>query len=134
MIQYTDLIEQNKRQAELIEQQAKIIARQEEQIALLLGRVDKLTNEVALLKEENQKLRDEIAVLKGQKPRPKIPPSSLEGPKSKDKNPRISRGKHPRKKKKTSLKINQEQVIQPEFIPAGAIFKGYKSYDVQDID
>lgn len=114
-----DLIEQNHQQAE--------------QIRLLLIRVDVLTNEVAFLKEENQKLRDEIAVLKGQKPRPKIPPSILEGPKSKDKNPRLSRGKHPRKKKTTSLEIHQEQVIQPTIVPEGATFKGYKFYDVQDI-
>jgi hypothetical protein len=125
------------KQTEQIPQQAELIAHQTEQIRPLLRRVDELTNEVTLLKEENQKLKDEIAVLKGQKPRPKIPPSTLEGPKSKDKdqgkNPKVSRGKHPRKKKKTSLEIHQEQVIQPPTIPEGAIFKGYKRYAVQDI-
>lgn len=121
-----DLIEQNRQQTEQIN-------RQTEQIRLLLNRVDELTNEVVALKEKNQKLKDEIAVLKGQKPRPKIPPSILEGPKSKDKNPRMSRGRHPRKKKKTSLVIHQEHVVQPTFVPEGATFKGYKTYDVQDI-
>lgn len=110
---------------------------QAEHIQLFMQRIDELTNEVALLKEENYQLKDEIAILKGQKPRPKIPPSSLEGPKSKDKNqnknPKMSRGKHPRKKKKTFLEIHQEQIVQPLVIPNGAIFKGYKSYDVQDI-
>lgn len=118
-------------------QQAEQIAKQAEYIQLLMQRVDELINEIALLKEENYKLKDEIAVLKGQKPRPKIPPSNLEGPKSKDKNqdenPKLSRGKHPRKKKKTFLEIHQEQIIQPLIIPNKAIFKGYKSYDVQDI-
>ncbi len=130
-----DLIEQNRRQAEQIVQQAEHIARQAEQIRLLLSRIDELTNVVSLLKEVNQQLKDEIAVLKGQKPRPKIPPSTLEGPKSKDKdkNPRVSRGKHPRKKKKTLLEVHRELVVQPPFIPEGAIFKGYKPYDVQDI-
>jgi len=123
-----DLIEQNRQQAKQLDLQA-------EQIQQLLVRVDELTNGMALLKEENQQLRDEIAYLKGQKPRPKIQPSALEGPKSKDKEkkPRLSRGKHPRKKKKTFLEIHQEQVIQPTSIPDGAIFKGYKPYDVQDI-
>ena len=142
MAQPIDLIEQNRQQAELISQQAElisqqaeVISRQAEQIQQLLIRVDELMNSVALLKEENQKLKDEIAFLKGQKPRPKIPPSTLEGPKGKDKEkkPRIPRGKHPRKKKKTFLEIHQEQIIQPIFIPEGAIFKGYKPYDVQDI-
>lgn len=137
-----DLIEQNRRQAEQIVQQAEHIARQAEQITLqaeqirlLLSRIDELTNVVSLLKEVNQQLKDEIAVLKGQKPRPKIPPSTLEGPKSKDKdkNPRVSRGKHPRKKKKTLLEVHRELVVQPPFIAEGAIFKGYKPYDVQDI-
>ena len=45
----------------------------------------------------------------------------------------MSRGKYPRKKKKTFLEIHQEQIVQPPTIPEGAIFKGYKSYDVQDI-
>jgi hypothetical protein len=31
------------------------------------------------------------------------------------------------------LDIHQEQIIQPASIPNDAIFKGYKSYDVQDI-
>ena len=102
---------------------------------LLNERVDVLTNTVSTLKEENQHLKDEIAILKEQKPRPKIQPSALEGSKSKDKEkkPRISRGKHPRKKKKTMLEIHQEKVIQPTFIPERAIFKGFKTYDVQDI-
>lgn len=101
----------------------------------LKERVDVLTNTIAMLKEENQQLKDEIAILKGQKPRPKIQPSALEGSKSKDKDkkPKIPRGKHPRKKKKTTLEIHQEKVIQPTSIPEGAIFKGFKTYDVQDI-
>jgi hypothetical protein len=133
--QSINFIEQNRQLIEKISQQAELISQQAEQIQQLLIRIDELTNDMALLKEENQKLRDEIAFLKGQKPRPKIPPSKLEGSKAKDtgKKPHMSRGKHPRKKKKTRLEIHQEQVIQPVSIPEGAIFKGYKSYAVQDI-
>lgn len=39
----------------------------------------------------------------------------------------------PRKKKKTILEIHEKIVIQPESIPEGAVFKGYRSYMVQDI-
>lgn len=123
-----DLLEKIRIQSEQIDAQS-------EQIKQLLMRIDKLVNREASLKEEIQNLKDEIAFLKGQKPRPKIPPSVLEGPKSNDKanKPRVSRGKHPRKKKKILLTIHQEQVIQPTVAPEGSTFKGYKTYDVQDI-
>jgi len=39
----------------------------------------------------------------------------------------------PRKKKKTLLKIHDKPVIQPESIPEGAVFKGYRPYTVQNI-
>lgn len=39
----------------------------------------------------------------------------------------------PRKKKKTLLQIHDEVVIQPENIPDGAEFKGFKPFTVQDI-
>lgn len=97
-------------------------------------RLDVALNSIVGLGEENQQLRDEIAILKGQKPRPKIPPSSLEGPKRKDKNKnRIARGQHPRRKKKTILQIHNKQRIKPASIPEGAIFKGCKTFNVQDI-
>lgn len=127
MIESDKLLIQNR---ELLGQ----VQHQSGQIQQLMHQVDELTNSVAMLKEENQQLRDEIAILKGQKPRPKILPSALEGGKSKDKEgkPKLPRGKHPRKKK-TLLSIHEEKIIEPEFIPEGAVFKGYKNYAVQDI-
>jgi hypothetical protein len=131
------LTEQNRELLEENRQLKEIIASQAEQIRLLFIRLDELTHEVAFLKEENQKLRDELAVYKGQKPKPKIPPSKLEGPQSKDKKKqkgsKASRSKRSRNKKKVLLEIHQEQIIQPLTIPEGAIFKGYKSYAVQDV-
>ena len=128
MTEINELIAQNRQLVEQVQQQS-------DQIQQLLEQVDELTNTVVMLKEENQQLKDEIAVLKGQKPRPKIPPSILEGPKSKDREGKsqVSRGKHPRKKKKTLLCIHEEKIVQPTSIPEGAIFKGYKPYTVQDI-
>ena len=128
MIEISELIAQNRQLLEQLQQQSEQIQQQSE-------RIDELVNTVAMLKEENQQLKDEIAVLKGQKPRPKIPPSILEGPKSKEKEgkSKVSRGKHPRKKKKTLLRIHEEKIVQPASIPEGAIFKGYKPYTVQDI-
>lgn len=101
--------------------------------------IDILKNLIVELKESIQLLKDEIAVLKGQKPRPKIPPSKLEGPSSAAKTDNNSGGKPgqpkgtPRCKKKQILTIHNRVEIQPENLSEGAVFKGFLSYDVQDI-
>lgn len=105
-------------------------------VKLLMEKLDVLSHENAMLKEENLRLKDEIAILKKQKPRPKIPPNTLEGPgsqdKDKDKNG-TGRGKHPRKSKTVRLVIHRTVTVKPESLPAGAIFKGFLNYTVQDI-
>ena len=113
-------------------------ARSEQENVRLQNLVDELMNNNAFFKEEIQRLKDEISILKGEKPRPVIHKNTLEPPggegKKNPKDGKIGRGKHPRKSKKTSLIIHQEQIIQPTVpIPDEAEFKGYKEYDVQDI-
>lgn len=127
MADIEELIRQNQQQAERIE---SLIGQNQQ----LSDRLDKQANTIARLSEENQQLKDEIAVLKGTTPRPKIPPSILEGNQSKDKKnkKKVGRGKHPRKNK-TKLTIHTEVVIAPASIPDGAVFKGFKSYTVQNI-
>jgi hypothetical protein len=123
------LSEQN---ALLIEQNTQLI----EENRRLKDRLDIALNTIVLLKEEVQQLRDEIATLKGQKPRPKIPPSALEGSQSKDKQNdknKLSRGKHPRRKKTKNLEIHARNRIKPASIPKEAIFKGCQKFTVQDI-
>ena len=102
----------------------------------LKDRLDIALNTLALQQEEIQRLKDEIATLKGQKPRPKIPPSALEGAQSKDKQNdknKLSKGKHPRRKKTRQLEIHTKSRIKPESIPSEAIFKGCQKFAVQDI-
>jgi hypothetical protein len=102
----------------------------------LKERLDIALNTIALQAEQIQHLKDEIALLKGQKPRPKIPPSILEGTQradKKDKNNKLSRGKHPRRKKTEHLEIHSRRRIKPASIPAGAIFKGCQKFTVQDL-
>jgi hypothetical protein len=116
----------------LSEQSAQLI----EENRWLKERLDIALNAIAQLQEENQRLRDEIATLKGQKPRPKIPPSALEGAKSKDKQNdknKLSRGKHPRRKKTAHLEIHARNRIKPKSIPVGGVFKGCQKFTVQDI-
>lgn len=121
---------------ELIRQFSEQNAHLIEENRWLKERLDIALNAIAKLQEENQRLKDEIATLKGQKPRPKIPPSTLEGAKSKDKQNdknKLSRGKHPRRKKTAYLEIHAIHRIKPESIPAGAVFKGCQKFTVQDI-
>lgn len=117
---------------QLSEQNAQLI----KENRWLKERLDITLNSLALQQEEIQRLKDEIATLKGQKPRPKIPPSTLEGAKSKDKQDnknKLSRGKHPRRKKTAHLEIHARNRIKPESIPVEAVFKGCQKFTVQDI-
>ena len=119
----------------------KICERQREEIIALRKRVETQSEEIQILREQNalqaeqiRGLKDEIARLKGEKGRPNIKPSNLnkevsggsgEGQKT--------RGK-PRNKKTHKRKIHQERVLEPEDLPEGSKFKGYKVYTVQDIE
>jgi hypothetical protein len=92
---------------------------------------------IALLEETVGQLKDEIAILKGEKPRPKIKPSTLnqdthEGEGQSRGKTRQDRGggKGPKSKEP---EIHETRIIQPEHIPAGAIFKGYEDYLVQGL-
>lgn len=87
--------------------------------------------------EQIQQLKDEIARLKGQKPKPDIKPSRLEKPRKKGSASDSKKsGKRPgsdKRSKTKSLEINDDKVVQPDFIPEGSRFKGYQDYVVQDL-
>lgn len=92
---------------------------------------------LVLLEETVAQLKDEIAILKGEKPRPPIKPSTLnkdtpegEGP-SRGQQRRDLRGDHGKQRKE--LEIHETQILQPEQIPAGSVFKGYEDYLVQGL-
>ncbi len=106
-------------------------------VANLLNQLSMAIQANAELHIENQTLRDEIARLKGTPPRPKIPPGGLEnsGKEPKGGNgdkKKLSRGKHPRSKK-TGLTFHKINRLKPDALPEGAIFKGTRKYDVQDL-
>ncbi len=92
---------------------------------------------IALLEETVAQLKDEIAILKGEKPRPKIKPSTLnqdtpegQGP-SRGQKGRDRGGEHGKQPKE--LEIHETQIIEPEQIAAGSVFKGYEDYIVQGL-
>jgi hypothetical protein len=92
---------------------------------------------IALLEETVAQLKDEVAILKGEKPRPTIKPSALNqeqhagagssrGEKSKD----SGAGQDQKPKE---LEIHETQVLHPEHIPDGSVFRGYEDYVVQGL-
>ena len=88
----------------------------------------------ARLKTENAELRDEIARLKGMKGRPQIKPNLKPSGMEQATGP----GKSPRKtgrrgSKRAKLTITETKVIKAENVPAGARFKGYEDFVVQDL-
>jgi len=85
----------------------------------------------ARLKAENAELRDEIARLKGLKGRPQIKPSGME--KTTEAPAKGDRKIGRRGAKRAKLTITETKVVKAENIPAGARFKGYEEFVVQDL-
>jgi hypothetical protein len=79
-----------------------------------------------------QQLKDEINRLKNHPRKPNIKPSSLE----KKKKAKSKKGKRAGSKKRfktVAIKIHNDEKIEPDYIPAGSGFIGYRNFVVQDI-
>ena len=101
-------------------------------VRLLLGVIQQQADTIRTLKEEVQELKDEIARLKGHNPKPKIKPSTLEvKPKASD--PTAKRPGSAKRSKKDAMEIHETVRVKPAIIPDGAVFKGVREFDVQDI-
>lgn len=81
------------------------------------------------------RLQDEIAILKGLKPRPKISPSALERPASlpSSEGEGSSRPGSEKRPKTAQLTIHRHQILHLGSVPAGATFKGYVDFVVQEL-
>ena len=86
----------------------------------------------ARLKAENAELRDEIARLTGLKGRPKIAPSGVEKATEPGATTKGQRRKGRRGSKRAKLTIAETKVVKAENVPAGARFKGYEEFVVQE--
>jgi Transposase IS66 family len=103
-------------------------------VEALLGVIRQLLDRVGQLEETNQQLRDEIAKLKGQKPRPDIKPSLLGGAKPKKQGQQGGKRPGSAKRPKTNeLTIHQEVPLHRADLPAGAKFRCYEAYVVQEL-
>jgi hypothetical protein len=85
----------------------------------------------ARLKAENAELRDEIARLKGLNGRPQLKPSGME--KATQLGGKRERKVGRRGSKRAKLVITETKVVEAEAIPAGARFKGFEDFVVQDL-
>ena len=92
--------------------------------------VEQLLRIIQGLIEENRQLREEIDKLKKQKGRPKIKPSALEKPKRARDGLAKSRQANPTGRCEP---LKETRVVEPENIPEGSRFKGYKEYTIQDL-
>lgn len=104
----------------------QLIEQQQEVIAKLEAEVDQLKAKVGSLDEE-------ILAAKKLKGKPQIRPSRLN---QEEKQPTKSGGRRPgsdKRSKKTEFVVDEERRIEPEELPEGAKFNGYREYDVQDL-
>jgi hypothetical protein len=89
------------------------------------------------MRQQQQRIEPLEAEVKAQKKlkgTPKIRASRLNEPAEEGKQPQVGkRAGSAKVSKKSRLEIKEEQIIEPEHIPAGAVFKGYREYDIQEL-
>jgi len=102
-------------------------------ISELLNIIENQQATILKFQEIIQQLKDEIARLKNDNQKPKIKPSKLE---NRGSNPKKHDGKRPgsvKKRKTAKLAVHKIEIIEPDHIPEGSIFRAYKDFFVQDI-
>ena len=97
--------------------------------------VDVLLELHAWQQKQIDKLEQEILKLKGETTKPKIKPSKMDEDPAEDgnNNDKSKKNKGPKRSKTDHLKIDATVDIQPDKIPEGLTFKGYREVVIQDI-
>jgi uncharacterized coiled-coil protein SlyX/DNA-binding transcriptional MerR regulator len=103
---------------QVIDQQQEVIAKLEEKVSQLEKKVGSLDEELKAAKK-----------LPGQ---PQIRPSTL-NQEEKQLKPRGKRPGSDKRSKKTDFEVDEARLIEPEELPEGVRFNGYREYDVQDL-
>ena len=93
---------------------------------------EKQQDTIAKLEERLRNLDEQLKAAKKLQGKPKIRPSTLNQEEKKSKEGGKRAGSDKRSKKK-SFVIDEERIIEPEELPEGATFNGYREYDVQDL-
>lgn len=112
----------------------------EQQLQEQANQLAELTALLAAQREEIQRLKDTIAILKGEKGRPPIKPSRLESGKTeaalegRETGSKQKRAGSAKRAKTPHLKIEKTEIMPAEQVPAGAVFKGYQEYVIQELE
>jgi hypothetical protein len=101
--------------------------------------VDVLLELLAWQQKQIDQLEQEILKLKGETTKPKIKPSKMDevpaedGDGNGDDSDSSKKNKGPKRSKTEHLKVDATVDIQPDKIPEGSVFKGYREVVIQDI-
>jgi uncharacterized coiled-coil protein SlyX len=112
----------------------------EQQLQEQANQLAEFTALLAAQREEIQRLKDTIAILKGEKGRPPIKPSRLEPGQAgaasagRETGSEQKRAGSEKRSKTPQLKIDQTEFRRAEQVPAGAVFKGYQDYVIQELE
>lgn len=118
----------------LVSEQKQTIQRQQETIQKQQETIEKMERQLKQQQERIEQLKAELREQKKLKGKPKIRPSQLNNPKPNQEGE--EQGKRPgsaKGSKKLGFQFDEERIIQPEEIPEGAKFNGYRDYDVQEL-
>jgi hypothetical protein len=96
--------------------------------------IDVLLELLAWQQKQIEKLEQEIHKLKGETTKAKIKPSKMnQDPAEDDNDDKSRKNKGPKRSKTEHLKIDATVDIQPDKVPEGSTFKGYREVVIQDI-
>ena len=112
----------------------RIVAEQHETIDALHQTIEKMERQMKQQQARIEQLDSELKALKKLKGKPKLKASRLES--STPETKRENNGKRPgsaKVSKKLNFEVDEARIIQPEEIPDGAKFNGYRDYDVQEL-
>jgi hypothetical protein len=121
-------------QKQTIERQQETIQAQQEAIQAQQETIEKMERQLKQKQERIEQLEAELREQKKLKGKPKIRPSQLNNPKPSEEGE--EKGKRPgsaKVSKKLGFQFDEERIIQPEKLPEGAKFNGYRDYDVQEL-
>ncbi len=100
--------------------------------------VDALLEMIAWQQKQIEELEQQILKLKGETTKPKIKPSTMDKDTDDNQGNQDGKGgqgkkKGPKRKKTEHLSIHETEIIEPDVIPEGSTFKGYRDVVVQDL-
>lgn len=113
-------------QQQTLQEQRQTIASQEQTIEALEIRLQQLQARI-------EQLEEELRACQKLSRKPKLRASRLNQRQSQSQGDGKRAGSAKRSKKR-GFQVDEELVIQPERIPAGAKFNGYRDYDVQELE